>query len=42
MKKQYEKPNASVTVLSATSFLENTGEIIAVDDFNDDYGLDFI
>ena len=41
MKKCYETPTASTTVLGTASFLEISGEIWAVDQFDDGYGETF-
>ena len=38
MKKFYQQPSAEITQLTHTSFLDVSGDRIATDDFNDDYG----
>ena len=42
MKKIYEAPALVMTQVSAPAFLEVSGEVWAVDQFNDNYGETFI
>ncbi len=41
MKKIYEIPAAEMTRLTKASFLEVSGDVTAVDNFDDDYGASF-
>ena len=42
MKKIYEMPVAEKTRLQGASFLEVSGDVTAVDTFDDDYGASFV
>ena len=39
--KKYETPTLDLTKLTATAFLEVSGDATAVDTFTDDYGSSF-